>query len=223
MYPFVITLFYLTNLSSAASAHRRQFEDVPVRGDYASLLKNHVTWNKLPVTIYFVPDAEYTGAREKAARKGIDLWVQATDGFVGYKVVDDPDHAQITVRFDPTNDDGHTTTSYTSRRIMHARITMGVEQGSERDLECTAAHEFGHALGLSGHSSQSRDLMYPMHVMGRAWSITRRDLNTLALLYHIDPDVAAAWTPQNSGLYRYAPRRYRRQENSDGDYPGAAG
>lgn len=211
--PFGLTLFSLCILTLPASARSGQEETAPPGRDYLNLLSNRVTWNKLPVTIYFVRDEEYTSAREKAARAGLDLWGQATGGFVGYKVVDSSDAAQITVAFDPSTDDGHTTTTYTSRRLVHARIVMGVERGSTHDLRCTAAHEFGHALGLSGHSGELRDLMYPVHIMGRAWSITRRDLNTLAIVYHVDPDVAAEWTPQSGELRRHEFQGYRYREN----------
>lgn len=164
--------------------------------DYLSLLKNRVTWSRLPVSVYFARDAEYSASRERAARAGFSLWEQATDGYVCFNVQDYPEHAQIVVRFDPETNDGHTTTSFTSQRIVGARITIGVEREGECDVQCTAAHEFGHALGLSGHSRNDQDLMYPAHIMGRAWSITRRDLNTLARVYHVDPAVASDWTPQ---------------------------
>lgn len=189
-----ITLLFITSHSQPASAYFRRHA-APAGADYLGLLKNHVIWNKLPVTIYFVRDEEYSPSRERAARAGFDLWEQATDGYVTYEVVDSPKRAQITVSFDPDTNDGHTTTSFTSRRIVSARIVIGAERENESDLECTSAHEFGHALGLAGHSSVPRDLMYPAHYMGRSWSLTRRDLNTLARVYHVDPDIAANWTP----------------------------
>ena len=51
------------------------------------------------------------------------------------------------------------------------------------DIACIAAHEFGHALGLDGHSDRSADLMYPVHRMGSRLLITARDLRTLATVY----------------------------------------
>lgn len=213
--PLIVTLVFLNYLAPSAHARTPDYENSSARKDYYSLLKGHSQWNKLPVNIYFVHDSEYSSARERAARAGFDLWEQATGGYVTYKIVDSSDHAQITVTFDPTNDDGHTTTTFTSRRIVHARIVMGIDRGSSADLECTAAHEFAHALGLSGHSNDSRDLMYPSHIMGRSWSITRRDLNTLAQIYHVDSEIAMDWAPQTCEIRRNDYRRYRRQERDD--------
>jgi len=210
-----LTLIFLNCLALSAHARTPDYENSSARKDYYGLLKGHSQWNKLPVNIYFVHDSEYSASRERAARAGFDLWEQATGGYVTYKIVESSDHAQITVTFDPTNDDGHTTTTFTSRRIVHARIVMGIDRGSSADLECTAAHEFAHALGLSGHSNDSRDLMYPSHIMGRSWSITRRDLNTLAQIYHVDSEIAMDWAPQTCEIRRTDYRRYRRQERDD--------
>ncbi len=210
-------LLFISHLAPPASARNPPLEDAGVRQDYYDLLNNHITWTKLPVTVSFVHDEEYSEARKRAACAGMDRWQEATGGFVEYKIVDNPNRAQITVRFDPTSDDGHTTTSFTRARIVHARILMGVASSSLRDLQCTAAHEFGHALGLSGHSSSSQDLMYPAHIMGRSWRITRRDLNTLATLYHVEPEVAVTWTPQDAD-----PGHYRARERSDPDSYGVS-
>jgi predicted Zn-dependent protease len=61
------------------------------------------------------------------------------------------------------------------------------------DLQSVAAHEFGHALGIDGHSDDPGDLMYPVEIRmigpdgnpvpAPVHSVTLRDLNTLALCY----------------------------------------
>jgi predicted Zn-dependent protease len=58
-----------------------------------------------------------------------------------------------------------------------------VKRGNSVDISAIAAHEFGHALGIDGHSADSRDLMHPIHNMGAPCRITSRDLNTLLWLY----------------------------------------
>ena len=58
------------------------------------------------------------------------------------------------------------------------------------ELQATAAHEFGHALGISGHSSDPDDVMYPVETVhfdaqeqplpGEARTVTAHDLQILA-------------------------------------------
>lgn len=63
------------------------------------------------------------------------------------------------------------------------------------DLQATAAHEFGHALGIDGHSDDPADIMYPtLHhtlLVGGlpppTHAITPRDLQTLKACYPLLP------------------------------------
>jgi predicted Zn-dependent protease len=164
--------------------------------DYASRIKTHATWNSFPLSVYFVKDANYTASREKQACQGFARWTEATKGFVTYQVTGSRDSAQIMVQFDPSSNNGYTTTNFKASRIRCASIRIGVERGRASDMKCIAAHEFGHALGVDGHSGDPSDLMYPTHWMGTAWSVTRRDLNTLAALYKVQ-SLAAAWSPRS--------------------------
>jgi hypothetical protein len=120
--------------------------------------------------------------------------VEATHGFVSFRETDKPSAAQVTVQFDPYTDGGHTTTRFRGSRLMAAKITVGVESDSAQDIGCTAAHEFGHALGLDGHSDVRSDLMYPVHRMRSRWGVTNGDLDMLATLYKAST-AAADWTP----------------------------
>ena len=43
-------------------------------------------------------------------------------------------------------------------------------------------HEVGHAIGIQGHSNKEEDLMSAVNRVGLK-SITKRDLNTLKMLY----------------------------------------
>jgi predicted Zn-dependent protease len=146
--------------------------------DYSAQIKVRATWSGFPLLVYFTRDSAYSEAREQYARAGFSKWTAATHGFVVYSVVDRADAANIVVRFDPETNDGYTTTHFTDSRIGSAVVRIGVRKGRAYDIKCIAAHEFGHALGLDGHSGQKSDVMYPVHTMGSAWSITRRDLNT---------------------------------------------
>ena len=155
-----------------------------VVSNYAARLKNFpLAWAQFPVRVYFERDARYSARREQWARSGFDQWVTATNGFVRYQVCDSPEQAQIVVSFDLTSNNGYTRTRFNGTDLESADISIGAKRGAGSDIACIAAHEFGHSLGIDGHSENRRDLMYPTHQMGSAWRITARDLNTLSALY----------------------------------------
>ena len=72
------------------------------------------------------------------------------------------------------------------------------------DVQSVAAHEFGHALGIQGHSDNPNDLMFPsatryfaapdIRLPDPPHEVTRRDLNTLRACYPRLP-VAAPPSP----------------------------
>jgi len=65
---------------------------------------------------------------------------------------------------------------------------------STSDVEQVCLHEIGHALGLSGHSPNAQDIMYPSEELSAdARKLTERDLRTLAHLY--DPQVVPSARP----------------------------
>lgn len=72
-------------------------------------------------------------------------------------------------------------------------MRLATGEATPGDIVSTAAHEFGHALGIQGHSDDPDDLMYPSET--RFYSadgerlpapdrpVTARDLNTLRACY----------------------------------------
>lgn len=64
---------------------------------------------------------------------------------------------------------------------------------SESEIFITALHELGHAFGIWGHSSKTRDVMYDCESANSgnsAKTLSLRDINTLRLLYMLDPDIS---------------------------------
>lgn len=72
------------------------------------------------------------------------------------------------------------------------------ENFSSREIYNTALHELGHTLGIMGHSDKKSDLMYSsnennmnMYALYRSdfQYLSNRDLETLALLYRMEPTI----------------------------------
>ncbi|MDJ0789933.1 MAG: matrixin family metalloprotease [Myxococcota bacterium] len=64
---------------------------------------------------------------------------------------------------------------------IHIAPAVLADPKRSRRLPAVLAHELGHALGIVGHSSDSRDLMY--HELRDAEAPTARDIATLGAIY----------------------------------------
>lgn len=142
-------------------------------------------WSSFPVRVYFEKDENYRLEYQQMAEEGFKQWVSASGGVVQYRVSDTPERVHITIRFDPTTRNGFTNYRYyTDSRLMNeATVWIGIKDDSPIDIQSVAAHEFGHAIGISGHSTDSGDMMYPTFVTGVPLGVTGRDLNTLKTAY----------------------------------------
>lgn len=159
-------------------------------------------WATLPVRVYFANDVT---ARPKDGsplrvnsliQTGFARWPAATGGVVGYTVVTDPAQANITVSVtsipDPVglSETGKTTLQTGTGGILQAAtIEMYVwpditSAELTQGLTATATHEFGHALGIAGHSSDSGDVMYVFHQPAVDVGVSTRDANTIKALYY---------------------------------------
>ena len=151
--------------------------------DYAASLRNQIAWDRFPLQVYFERDKNYRQDRQACAVKGMERWTAASHGFVRFDLTESKQDADVVVRFDSSSNDGYTTTHFTDGEITRADVRVGVKRGSGPDMEAIASHEFGHVLGIDGHSADKGDLMYPVHRMGAPYRVSARDLNTLARIY----------------------------------------
>lgn len=151
--------------------------------NYGRNVDHLLNWSSFPVTVFFVKDANYTTARQNLATDGFDQWVSATQGVLTYSLTNDVNNADITVRFDPTTSDGVTTIHFSGFTLSSADMALGTRNNAAADIQCIAAHEFGHALGIDGHSDDQNDLMYAIHFVGTVCPVTQRDLNTIKTGY----------------------------------------
>ncbi len=153
--------------------------------NYAREVQKLLRWEQFPVSVYFERDAHYSPVWQTIALQGFDQWIEVFNPHIRYVVVDDPAQAQITVRFNPANADGRVDFEYypSSGVLTKAEMTIGVRGNNTTDIRSVAAHEFGHALGISGHSTDPADMMYPTYVSNVPLQLTQRDINTLKTAY----------------------------------------
>src|SRR5688500_6097527 len=151
--------------------------------NYVAKLEHKVAWPSFPLRVYFTRDSEHTPERERHAISGFRQWDAATGGLNAFRLTDRASRADVTVRLDPGTNDGSTTNSFSRGEMIRSEMRIGVKRDRGGDIACIAAHEFGHVLGLTGHSDDRKDLMYAYHWMGKGCGISERDLNTLASRY----------------------------------------
>lgn len=162
--------------------------------NYATDLLNLRRWQKDSLVIYVAaPDAKYNVSGldyAGAMKEGVDLWNPHVSGILNVKFTENPDEADIRVSFVPkgTLPDGaigRTEVTYRNRDNVIVSATVRIDRTLKSSLLAqVAAHEFGHAFGMEGHSEVKTDLMYARAHLPAA--ITQRDSNTLHLNYSLE-------------------------------------
>lgn len=185
--------FLLTGRGLAAPVFAPNYAHAP---DMVHLLH----WERFPIRVYFRTSSAFTEERRKSALAGFAQWVLATGGVVRYEEVAVPAKADLLVQFDrdtwvprQPGTAGSTSLYFSKLQIRKAEMELGTGRATPDQLQTTAAHEFGHALGIDGHSDDPDDLMCAVTI--RSYSsalmlypepprgITERDLNTLKTAY----------------------------------------
>ncbi len=187
--------------------------DDPNGPDYLASVTSHGTrrWpkEKLPLKVYIE-----AGSRESGYKKpfkdflieSFDTWCRAVDNRLTWIPASDPAQADITCQWARTTEGleqstgaegGQTLTEMSvdhegTRRIEHGRITLltFTMQGKpvpDAEMRSTALHEVGHVLGLGGHSSNPRDIMFFTVSGSTAKELSSRDMATLSGLYTAYP------------------------------------
>jgi hypothetical protein len=175
--------------SPSAPAVGRYVPNYAAETDPATNQPNRLLhWGSFPVKIHFVANSYLTAERKNLATAGFNWWSPSLDGTLRYQLVDDPAAADITIRFEPkglATYTGITQYSYAGDgRLVSADITLNLSYLSNAaHIPATAAHEFGHALGIGGHSALRADLMATSPNVVSLLSPTLRDANTMKTAY----------------------------------------
>lgn len=173
----------------------------------ASVLEKPEQLQEQPVAESFFPE------HYEAARQGISSWKRfEKEGLFSFQFTDDPADADIYVFWVHHFVDhlgmalfANDIRGYTSKRSFWLRdiragklppfkpvvIVLRTTDSVGRpmplaNMKASAAHEFGHALGIEGHSSNPHDLMSIYYGNG---TISNSDAATVRYLYRLVPDL----------------------------------
>ena len=155
----------------------------------------------MPLTVYIAPFNWYEQSKQqdaymytKMVQDAMQIWTEASDGKVRFQQVSNLDQSQIDVKWRRVDRKslGHCEYNWNKEgMIFSAEIQIGISDGrvhgaynDPKEVSHTIIHEFGHALGILGHSDAPDDIMYVPHQYG-VTAISERDAETLRYLYRL--------------------------------------
>lgn len=176
------------------------FNDTYIASCSENSLITHWDERLFPLKVYIQKNKNLTSSQKNIIKKAFDEWDKSFKGFFKFEFIEDSDDANILVDFDFTLDEkakedqlyvaAQTIPNIDGRFLKEMIITVNLfdtygERVSDDQLYSTVFHEIGHALGVTGHSSDYHDLMY----IKSSGEITKRDIDTVKLLYLLAPDI----------------------------------
>ena len=161
-----------------------------------------VTWdvNKMPLKIYIDNSKRVATAYVTAVNDALSTWKSSTGGKFDYVITRDSGIADVKILLKTLPDKsekqvlGLTEHADMNGNMVKATVTLytlrqNYKQLKSYDVYNVALHEFGHLLGIEGHSDELDDVMHttynPDTHTGRM-TLSKRDINTAKALYEID-------------------------------------
>jgi predicted Zn-dependent protease len=177
-----------------------QWQDSTNSGDYFSQVTTtqvgYLVWSQFPIQVYVEPPKAISEKQAQAWVNAVLQGVQEWSNYLPLRIVEQPEIADIAIarkapplQISPGSNitrarSAQTTYElYTSKKILSHRfsILLSPTQTGEY-LIAAARHEFGHALGIWGHSPLQTDALYFSQVRNPL-PISSRDVNTLKRVY----------------------------------------
>lgn len=177
-----------------------QWQDNTNSGDYFSQITTtqvgYLVWSQFPVRVYVEPPKAISEKQAQTWVNGVLQGVQEWSTYLPLTVVEQPEIADITIvrkapplQISPGSNiprarSAQTTYElYTSNKILSHRFTILLSPTQTGEyLIAATRHEFGHALGIWGHSPLQTDALYFSQVR-QPPPISSRDVNTLKRVY----------------------------------------
>ncbi|MBG1240000.1 peptidase [Nostoc sp. NZL] len=177
-----------------------QWQDSINSGDYFSQVTTsqvgYLVWSQFPIRVYVEPPQALSEKQAQAWINAVLQGVQEWSTYLPLKIVEQPKIADITIvrkapplQISPSSNiprarSAQTTYElYTSNKVLSHRFTILLSPSQTGEYLISATrHEFGHALGIWGHSPLQTDALYFSQVRNPS-PISPRDINTLKRVY----------------------------------------
>lgn len=188
--------------------NNRNYINKKFSGNYIDRTLNNgrlIRWNPstFPLKVYIENNPSLPDYYYKEVRNAFEEWEKASNEFITFTYIYTKSNANIICEF-PTSfiseaNEKKMISAYSkfnieddkikNSQITFASYNLKSKYFSEKEIYATALHEIGHSLGISGHSLNPQDIMYPTSSYKSA-KLSSNDIITLKLLYSIVPDIS---------------------------------
>ena len=177
-----------------------QWQDSTNSGDYfsqvTSIQVGYLVWSQFPIRVYVEPPISISEKQTQAWVNAVLQGIQEWSNYLPLTIVEQREIADITIVRKapplqislgsniPRARSAQTTYElYTSNKVLCHRFTILLSPSQAGEyLIAAARHEFGHALGIWGHSPLQTDALYFSQI-SQPPRISSRDVNTLKRVY----------------------------------------